>query len=133
MAVQKLTSLGEMIKEDIVNKGLNQSLIAKRMGYERQIINQIANRKTFDLEFLQKLKDASGLDYTNYVFNPKRKEYVILEDKTMVEEPRGNYGQTTVEMLLSVIIRGEHDQLAKMSDLLMAFKTDASRLGFSFK
>jgi len=45
-------------------KGIKSSAVARKMNLSRQAISQIDSRKKFDLEFLQRLKEASGLDFT---------------------------------------------------------------------
>lgn len=50
----------------------------------------------------------------------------------MVEEPKEHYGKS-IEMTLSVVVHGNPDEVNKMTDLIMAFKNDASKLGFAFK
>ncbi|MBC7418414.1 MAG: hypothetical protein H7325_09685 [Pedobacter sp.] len=82
MAKKSIKNLGEQIKSEIEDMGLNQSFVARKMGLRnRQTINKLETRKKFDLAFLQKLKEATGLDYTNYVFNPKTNEFTIINTK----------------------------------------------------
>lgn len=57
-------TLGEIIKETMKEKGIKSSAVARKMNVSRQAISQIDQRKKFDLEFLQRLKDASGLDFS---------------------------------------------------------------------
>ena len=95
MGYKPIKNLGEKIQSDLESMGLNDSAIARKMGVNRQTINQIATRKTFDLLFLQKLKDASGLDYTNYVFDAKRNGYIVLPTKTQ--------NKTTEQLMQQVI------------------------------
>ncbi len=57
-------TLGEIIKETMKEKGIKSSSVARKMNVSRQAISQIDQRKKFDLEFLQRLKEASGLDFT---------------------------------------------------------------------
>lgn len=59
-------SLGELIYDAIKEKGLNQSFVAKKMHVSRQAINSLPTRKTFTIEFLNDLKKATGLDFTNH-------------------------------------------------------------------
>jgi len=57
-------TLGEIIKETMKEKGIKSSAVARKMNLSRQAISQIDVRKKFDLDFLQRLKEASGLDFT---------------------------------------------------------------------
>ncbi|MGV3763341.1 helix-turn-helix domain-containing protein [Parapedobacter sp.] len=61
-------TLGEIIKETMKEKGINSSAVARKMNVSRQAISQINLRKKFDLEFLQRLKEASGLDFTSIAY-----------------------------------------------------------------
>jgi len=63
IAMEKKT-LGEIIKETMKEKGIKSSTVARKMNLSRQAISQIDVRKKFDLDFLQRLKEASGLDFT---------------------------------------------------------------------
>lgn len=60
----KTKTLGEIIKATMKEKGINSSVVARKMNLSRQAISQIGLRKKFDLDFLQRLKEASGLDFT---------------------------------------------------------------------
>lgn len=57
-------TLGEIIKETMKKKGIKSSVVARKMNLSRQAISQIDQRKKFDLDFLLRLKEASGLDFT---------------------------------------------------------------------
>ena len=61
-------TLGEIIKETMKEKGIKSSAVARKMNVSRQAISQIDLRKKFDLEFLQRLKEASGLDFTTIAY-----------------------------------------------------------------
>lgn len=61
-------SLGEIIKATMKEKGIKSSVVARKMNVSRQAISQINLRKKFDLDFLQRLKEASGLDFTPIAF-----------------------------------------------------------------
>ena len=60
--------MGEIIKETMKKKGIKSSAVARKMNVSRQAISQIDHRKKFDLEFLQRLKEASGLDFTTIAY-----------------------------------------------------------------
>lgn len=129
-------SLGILIKKAIDESGIKQSVIAKRMNVSRQTINQIDRRKTFDLQFLQELKKASGLDFTEYVFNPGRRGYQApnIGELKVLEEPAGDLRRKPlIDFSLTVKIRAEKEYITKVSDLLMAFRTEADKLGFSIQ
>src|SRR5690606_41278702 len=57
-------TLGEIIKETMKEKGIKSSSVARKMNVSRQAISQSDQRKKFDLEVLQRRKEASGLDFT---------------------------------------------------------------------
>lgn len=133
MSTNNITDLGLEIKNAIKQLGLNQTFVAKKMDLPKQSINRIEFRKTFDLAFLQNLKQATGLDYTNYVFNAKHKKYVPLQDSTnSVEEPMAICGNA-IQMTLSIMVHGNPEEVNKMTEFIMAIKNEATRLGFAFK
>lgn len=116
--------LGEILKEALREKGLNQTAVAKKMNVSKQVINQIDRRKYFDLDFLVKFKEATGLDFTRYS---------TAKSLESAEEVKGDYAlnSQTVEMSLAIKIRAHHDEIVKMGELVTAFKKEALRLGFS--
>jgi|SRR5690606_6444576 len=61
-------TLGEIIKETMKEKGIKSSVVARKMNLSRQAISQIDVRKKFDLDFLHRLKEASGLDFTTIAY-----------------------------------------------------------------
>jgi transcriptional regulator with XRE-family HTH domain len=111
-------TLGEKILKAIKDKGLVQSKIADKMKVSRQIINQIDRRKTFDLEFLQKLKEATDLDFTGYLY------------------PQGSATQDLkvtdlVEMSLAIKLKSTPEQISRMGELLTNLRKEALRMGFT--
>lgn len=134
MSNRGIHPLGEMIKEAIKKSGITQARVADRMGVPRQTINQIDTRKTFDLEFLQKLKNATGLDFTNHVFDPKGNRYVAYDDISKVGEPAEPYQATnSIELSLALKINAQQNDLSKLSELISAFKNEAQKFGFVLK
>lgn len=122
-------TLGEIIKDALNEKGLKQSAVAKKMNVSKQVINQIDRRKYFDLEFLERLKKATDLDFTRYSTNSQQ--------HSELKEEEGQYLRTnvnienTVEMTLSVKVRASDNEISQMSNLLIAFKKEALRMGFT--
>lgn len=131
MSNVKDESLGVLIKKAIVESGKKQSVIAKKMNISRQSLNQIDRRKTFDLEFLQLLKDASGIDFTNYIFNPKKNARDFQEDPSKSAVVNSNSNAPTIDFSLTVKIRAEQEYVNRVSDLLMIFRAEANKMGFS--
>ena len=131
MSNEPARMLGEIIKEALKEKGLNQSAVAKKMNVSKQVINQIDRRKYFDIEFLQKLREVTGLDFTNHSFNINPRQPLT------VAEPSGNYRHLSVakpeqvEMSLAIKIKASPEQINNMGDLLISIKREASRLGFT--
>ncbi|WP_432714399.1 helix-turn-helix domain-containing protein [Pedobacter sp.] len=127
-------SLGELIKEALKDKGLNQSAVAKKMNVSKQVINQIDRRKSFDLPFLTLLKDVTGIDFTDYYYNSNK----IISPKpadlqSIVAEPNVNMysSNQTVEMSLAIKVKASQQDLDKMGELILGFKREATRLGFT--
>lgn len=86
-------TLGEIILNDIKDRGLNQSKIAEKLHVSRQTINSLDKRKTFTIEFLNDLKRATGLDYTKYAAT-SIDAYDLVDNyniKTIVEESPQEY------------------------------------------
>lgn len=131
MSNVKDESLGVLIKKAIVDSGIKQSVIAKKMNISRQSLNQIDRRKTFDLEFLQLLKKASGIDFTSHVFNPKRNNILIEEDPSLYRLIKPDSNMPTIDFSLTVKIRAEQEYVNRVSDLLMIFRAEANKMGFS--
>lgn len=123
-------TLGEIIKDALKEKGLNQSAVAKKMNVSKQVINQIDRRKYFDLDFLERLKKATDLDFRSYSTS-------LPAPVSIVKEEEGQYSRTkvnidnTVEMTLSVKVRASDDEISQMGNLLIAFKREALRMGFT--
>ena len=118
MSKQIDETLGEKILKAIKNKGLVQSKIADKMKVSRQIINQIDRRKTFDLEFLQKLKEATDLDFTGYLYPQK------------IPEPEEK-SYDLIEMSLAIKIKATPEQISRMGELLTNIRKEAVRMGFT--
>ncbi|WP_407427667.1 helix-turn-helix domain-containing protein [Arcticibacter sp.] len=131
MSNVKDESLGVLIKKAIIESGKKQSVIAKKMNISRQSLNQIDRRKTFDLEFLQLLKEASGIDFTNYIFNPKKNVRDFQEDPSKYVVVNSSANAPTIDFSLTVKIRAEQEYVNRVSDLLMIFRAEANKMGFS--
>lgn len=122
-------TLGEIILEAIKAKGLNQSKIADKMNVRRQTINQLDRRKTFDIEFLQKLKEATDLDFTGYLYrhpgsnqlNPPGEQ---LTNSNLKVDP-------SIEMSLYIKLKSDPSLMNKMGDLLMTIRKEAVKMGFT--
>ncbi len=127
MSIETGKSLGEIIHDDIREKNLNASTIARKMNISRQVINQISTRKRFDLDFLLKLKDASGLDYTSYAFDR------VMENLLKEPEPSYPLNTNTIEVSLSLKINADQDNLGNLSALIETFKLEAGKYGFTLK
>lgn len=122
-------TLGEKIKEDLKEKGLNQSAIAKKMNVSKQVINQIDRRKYFDLEFLQKLKEVTGLDYTSHSSQISTyTEGANIEQN--LESSKVNNSQS-IEFLLSIKLKSDNDHITSIGELISKIKNEALRMGFS--
>lgn len=126
MSNKPVKSLGEIIKEALKEKGLNQSAIAKKMNVSKQVINQIDRRKYFDLEFLQSLRDVTGLDFTGYSYITKPQ--AITHSAEPSSSLRNNQ---QVEMSLAIKLKADADHISQMGEFLLTIKKEASRLGFT--
>ncbi|MNK53058.1 hypothetical protein D3C87_720090 [compost metagenome] len=123
-------TLGELIKNAIVDKSLNQSAIARKMGVAKQTINQIERKKIFDLDFLVKLRDASGLDFTSHALPNDKKNYVNNDGYSEINEDEGKYGSNTVELSVTIKITSDEDDLLKLGEFLKTVKLEAASRGF---
>lgn len=123
-------SLGELIKKALKEKGLNQSAVAKKMNVSKQVINQIDRRKHFDLDFLQKLKDVTDIDFTNYSFGHTPKSFKRRDDE-VEEEEELETGTQQIEMALAIKLKADPYHINKMGELLLSIKKEATRLGFT--
>lgn len=123
MSSQKEKSLGEIIKEDMKARKLNASAIAREMNVSRQVINQIDTRKTFDLEFLQKLKEASGLDYTHYAFDSVMKN-LLHEEPGSYNTGKSNY------VTLTLAVSCKRDRVGEFDSFLTDLENVAEKYGY---
>lgn len=130
MPAKKGKSLGELIKEELKAREINGSAVARKMGLARQIINQIDRRKSFDLEFLQKLKAASGLDFTSYVFEPKSNSYVDISQLTTVAEPSTPYPSGKNSVTLNFMVSCDRDRVSEFSKFLNDVDKIANNYGY---
>lgn len=128
MSIIREEYLGELIKDAIKKSGLKQSVIADKMGIKRQSLNQIDRKKTFGLDFLQRLKEASGLDFTNYDF---RKEGKIKSEVMPNSEPVKKEKTVTVDLSLTIKISAEEDQISKAFEFLKSVRIEASKQGLN--
>lgn len=125
MSTMNNLTLGEIILKAIKEKGLNQSKIADKMNVKRQTINQLDRRKTFDMEFLQKLKKATDLDFTGYLYPQSNAEEGLTKSNDKPE--------SSIEMSLSIKLKADPVQLNRMSDLLAIIRAEALKLGFTIQ
>ncbi len=113
MSIEMVESLGDLIKKEIKRRGLKASFIAEKMGVSRQTLNAIETRKTFDLEWLQRFKAASGIDFTDYA--PKSIGRILtpysegVVNPSAVQEATESYGNK-IEMFLSLKISGSEER-----------------------
>ncbi|GEM_PF-2910369 len=126
MSNKPMKSLGEIIKETLKEKGLNQSAVAKKMNVSKQVINQIDRRKYFDLEFLQSLKDVTGLDFTGYTYTSKPQA-----NTEAAESASSLRNSQQVEMSLAIKLKADPDHISQMGEFLLTIRKEATRLGFS--
>lgn len=124
-----MENLGELIRKDIVAKDIPITKIAKKLGMSRQSISQIHLRKSFDLAFLQKLKDVLGLDYLHYFNNEKLKKHpnneVIQVDS---ENPTPYSGNGKVEVNLNIKITGNGSTFKDVYKFLKVLEDEAEKL-----
>lgn len=130
MTTIRLENLGELIKKAIKDSGLKESFIADKMGISRQYLNQVELKKNFDLDFLQKLKDASKIDFT-YLINPIiNQDYEEATLISKVEEPLKGLNQN-IDISLNIKISGDSNDFENLSDLIKTIKTEAKKRGFT--
>lgn len=121
-------TLGEIIKQDLVDNGLKQSVVAKKMNVSKQVINQIDRRKNFDLGFLLKLREVTGLDYTKYI--PSRyPQNVSQEVGDSTQKNQQNID--VVEVTLNIKVKSTADQLGRVGELITIFRKQAMQMGFT--
>jgi transcriptional regulator with XRE-family HTH domain len=136
MSIEGMETLGEIIKKAIKERGLKESFIAEKMGVSRQSLNQIETRKTFDLEWLQKFKAASGIDFTQYappsidkINTPYNSE--LEYNGSMVNDDQVAYESNKVEMFLNFKISTTSEDFQNMIALINKIKSEAKNMGFT--
>jgi transcriptional regulator with XRE-family HTH domain len=125
MSKDRDISLGERIKEDIKSKNLNGSAIARKMNVSRQVINQIDLRKKFDLQFLQSLKEASGLDYTHYAFDTVMANVLKDDEPSYTTNMRSSNNVT-----LTFAVSCKKDRVGEFSNFLSDVEEIAVKYGY---
>lgn len=121
-------SFGVIIKEILVDKGLNQSVIAKKMNVSRQVINQIDRRKNFDYTFLKDLEKATGIDFTIYAPVPEYLKKVVAKEPEVLLEvnEKFNKGKTTTLAMNFEVPSTAYDNL---SAFMSAINREADKYG----
>lgn len=117
-------TLGEIIKETMKEKGIKSSAVARKMNVSRQAISQIALRKKFDLEFLQRLKEASGLDFTAIA-------YEKIADSSAMKIP--NKQQVDLAQGITINIRvttKDKEKLDNLTSFIEEVEASGKRYGF---
>lgn len=119
-------SFGLIIKEILTDKGLNQSLIAKKMNVSRQVINQIDRRKNFDYQFLKDLEKATGIDFTVYAPIPEYlRKAVHIENKIDEPEREHNVKAATITMNFEI----PPNAYANLSEFMKEINLTANKHG----
>ncbi len=128
MSTTQASTFGAEIKSAIEETGISFAEVARRMDVSRQAVNRLDTRKTFNLDFLQKLKKATGLDYTNYVFNPKKAKYEPYTELTVAAEAISEYQRSQVTLTLNVGC--PRDRVGEFSKFLTDVELVADKYGF---
>ena len=121
----KKKTLGEIIKETIKEKGINSAEVARKMNLSRQAISQIDARKKFDLDFLQRLKEASGLDFTAIAYEK------ATSDKA--NNVRRNTQSATLPQGITINIRvttKDKEKLENLTSFIEEVEASGKRYGF---
>ncbi|WP_028297156.1 hypothetical protein [Olivibacter sitiensis] len=103
-------------------RGIKGSVVARKMNVSRQTINQIDTRKKFDIAFLQSLKDASGLDFTHYVYKD------IMD--SMSEDSKLKYLESSPRITINISIATKKDNLNNLPELVPQIEDLSRNLGF---
>ncbi|MFB2118634.1 hypothetical protein [Parapedobacter sp. 2B3] len=114
-------TLGEIIKETMKEKGIKSSMVARKMNVSRQAISQIDVRKKFDLDFLQRLKEASGLDFTAIAYEKIGRTYP--HDEQPVDLPQG----ITINIRVTT---KDKDKLDNLPSFIEEVEASGKRYGF---
>lgn len=126
MSTNTHQNIGEKIKNELKERGLNQSAIAKKMNVSKQVINQIDRRKHFDYDFLEKLTDATGINFMKY--SPRPYNYNTYP-VSQVSEPAEN--NQSIEMSISIKFRSTQEEVNKLADFLNTIRKEALKIGFN--
>ncbi|WP_257667701.1 helix-turn-helix domain-containing protein [Parapedobacter tibetensis] len=115
-------TLGEVIKETMKERGIKGSVVARKMNVSRQTINQIDLRKKFDIEFLQNLKEASGLDFTHHA-------YESIMDK-MPNEQKVKYLDRTPGITFNISVMASKENLENLPSFIKQVEDLGKQYGF---
>jgi transcriptional regulator with XRE-family HTH domain len=131
MSSDRVESLGVIIKKAIKDSGFKETFIAEKMNVSRQTINQIDLRKTFDLEFLQKLKAASGLDFTGYFYSSADKVVKYSTENEAAITVKESSEDYRIKMSLTINLSSNKEDVIKMGELITKFRIEALKMGFT--
>lgn len=115
-------TLGEIIKKEMRERGIKDSVVARKMNVARQSINQIDKRKKFDLQFLQEFKKASGLDYTIYATE---------NTVALLQDPETTY-QSKNRVTLTLNVSCNRNNVGDFSAFLTQIEEIAEQYGYHF-
>ena len=117
-------TLGEIIKETMKEKGINNSAVARKMNVSRQAISQIDLRKKFDLEFLQRLKEASGLDFTAIA-------YKKIADSSTIQATDDQHADLAQGITINIRVTTKNkDKLENLTSFIEEVEESGKRYGF---
>lgn len=123
-----MENLGEQIRKDIIASGIPISKTAAKLGMSRQSLSQINLRKSFDLEFLQKLKNVTGLDYLDFYTKKPDKKYQTNDDVDGVREATASYiSESKMELFLNIRITGKDSDFGNVYQFLQIIKLEAEK------
>lgn len=117
-------TLGEIIKQTMKDKGIKSAAVARKMNLSRQAISQIDTRKKFDLDFLQRLKEASGLDFTGIAYEQAAGGHI---DNIL----NGNAHELTQGITINITVTTkDKDKLDNLTSFIEEVEESGKRYGF---
>lgn len=126
-------NLGTLILLELKKRGIKQSYVADQMGIVRQAFNQIKKRKTFDIDFLNQLKNVTGIDYEELIKENainERPDQTHSDNSTIsVNEGKTNYS-TSFKIALNFSIEVNSDNYKSLPSLIEKLKEESEKMGY---
>ncbi|MNS82060.1 hypothetical protein D3C72_1157950 [compost metagenome] len=124
-----IETLGQKVLFELEKRGVSQAFAAKQLGVTRQYVNKLGTKKTFSIEFLERLRDKLGIDFVEQADykeakiepQPRNEEYSIPETGDLFT------------ITLNLELKAKQTNYARLPELITIIKAEAQRMGITIK